>query len=167
MSEINEIKQDLIVLRQILEVPQRFATGPVMGRFLRELRDHKRIMANRCDKCGRFQLPPREVCAICRAPVTEFVEVGPEGVIASYDLVYYASPDPLTGQTRKAPYTTVNVLLDGVVGKDTLWHLLDETDPAKIKRGMRVRAVFAEKRTGSIFDIEHFEIIEGREGGAK
>jgi uncharacterized OB-fold protein len=158
-SDKSEVKQDSIVLRQVLEIPQRFATGPVMGRFLRELRDNKRIMANRCGGCGRFQLPPREVCAVCRKPVTEFVEVGPEGVIASYDIVYYASPDPLTGESREAPYTTVNVLLDGVVGKDTLWHLLNETDPAKVRRGLRVRAVFNEKRTGSIHDIRHFEII--------
>ena len=155
-----EIKQDLIVLRQTLEIPQHFSTGPIMGHFLKELRDNKRIMANRCPSCGRFQLPPREVCAICRVPVTEFVEVGPEGVIQSFDLVYYASPDPLTGIARDAPYTTVNVLLDGVVGKDTLWHLLNETDPAKIKRGMRVRAIFNEHRTGSMHDIKYFDIID-------
>lgn len=156
---MTDVKQNLIVLRQVLSIPMRFATGPVMGRFLRELRDNQRIMANRCGVCGRFQLPPREVCAVCRAPVTEFVEVGPEGVISGFDLVYYASPDPLTGEARKAPYTTVNVLLDGVVGKDTLWHLLNETDPAKIKHGLRVRAVFNEHRTGSMHDIKYFELI--------
>jgi uncharacterized OB-fold protein len=156
---MNEVKQNLIVLRQILSIPMHFATGPIMGRFLMELRDNQRIMANRCGVCGRFQLPPREVCAICRAPVTEFVEVGPEGEISAFDLVYYASPDPLTGESRQAPYTTVNVLLDGVVGKDTLWHLLNETDPAKLKRGTRVRAVFNEHRTGSIHDIKYFELI--------
>jgi len=162
MTEETNVKQNLIVLRQILEIPQHFSTGPIMGRFLKELRDNKRIMANRCPKCGRFHLPPREVCAICRARSGEFIEVGPEGVIQSYDLVYYASPDPLTGQARQAPYTTVNVLLDGVQGKDTLWHLLNETDPAKIRRGLRVRAVFNEERTGSIFDIKYFDIIDNK-----
>ncbi len=156
---MSEVKQNLIVLRQVLEIPMRFATGPVMGRFLRELRDNQRIMANRCSVCGRFQLPPREVCARCRVPVTDFVEVGPEGVIETFDIVYYASPDPLTGLARQAPYTTVNVLLDGVEGTDTLWHLLNETDPAKVKRGRRVRAVFNEHRTGSIHDIKYFELI--------
>ena len=58
--------QELIVSRQILSIPQRFSTGPVMGRFLRELRDNQRIMANKCPKCGRHLLPPREVCAVCR-----------------------------------------------------------------------------------------------------
>jgi uncharacterized OB-fold protein len=156
---MSDAKQNLIVLRQVLEIPMRFATGPVMGRFLSELRDNQRIMANRCPVCGRFQLPPREVCAICRVPATEFIEVGPEGVVNSYDIVYYSSPDPLTGIARPAPYTTCNVVLDGVVGKDTLWHLLNETDPAKIKRGMRVRAIFNEHRTGSMHDIKYFQPI--------
>jgi uncharacterized OB-fold protein len=166
MADETEVAQNQIVLRQILEIPQRFATGPVMGRFLQELRDHKRIWANRCGKCGRYQLPPREVCAECRIPVTEFVEVGPEGEIAIFDLVYYASPDPLTGEARDAPYTTGYIIMDGVGGKETLWHLINETDPAKLKRGARVRAVFNEKRTGSIHDIKYFEIIGDGTGKA-
>jgi len=161
-------KQKLIEKKQILSIDQRFATGPVMGRFLNELKENKRILANKCPKCGRHQLPPREVCAICRVRVEEFVEVGPEGTIASYDIVYYASPDPLTGKSRKAPYTTCNILLDGCEGEDTLWHELNETDLTKVKRGLRVRAVFNEERTGSVKDIKYFEIIEDeKDGGEK
>ena len=151
--------QELIVDQRILRIPQRFATGPAMGRFLAELRDNKRIMANRCPQCGRHQLPPREVCAVCRCEATIWEEVGPEGEMTSFDLVYFASPDPLTGAIRETPYTTCNVLLDGCQGNDTLWHELNETDPAKIKRGIRVRAVFNEVRAGSIKDIKYFEII--------
>ena len=160
-----QVKQELVVKRQVLSIPMRFSTGPVMGRFLNELKDNKRIMANKCPKCGRHQLPPREVCAICRVKVEEFVEVGPEGEMTSYDIVYYASPDPLTGESRSVPYTTCNVLLDGCEGNDTLWHELNETDPKKVKRGIRVRAVFNEERIGSIHDIKYFEIIEDPKEG--
>ena len=70
------------------------------------------------------------------------------------------------GESRSAPSTTCNVLLDGCHGNDTLWHELNETDPKKVKRGLRVRAVFNEKRTGSIHDIKYFEIIDDtKEGG--
>ncbi|MEW5726174.1 MAG: SCP2 sterol-binding domain-containing protein, partial [Thermodesulfobacteriota bacterium] len=94
-----EKKEELIRLSQVLSIPQRFATGPVMGRFLSVLKD-KKILANKCPRCGRLQLPPREVCAECRVRVEEFVEVGPEGVLShSYDVAYYASPDPLTGES--------------------------------------------------------------------
>ncbi len=151
---------ELIASRQVLSIPQRFSTGPVMGRFLRELRDNKRIMANRCPQCGRHQLPPREVCAICRVEATEWEELGPEGTIRDFDVVYYASPDPLTGETRPTPYVACWVDLDGTQGDAPLWHLLEAPDPEKIRAGLRVRVVFADERNGHMADIKHFEIIE-------
>ena len=154
-----EPKQELIVSRQVISLPQRFSTGPIMGRFLRELRDNKRIMAAKCPS-GRFLLPPREVDAISLEEPTEWVEVGPEGIIRDYDVIYYASPDPLTGSTREVPYIVVWVLLDGVEGDAPLWHLLETEDPLAVRRGQRVRAVFAEERTGHLFDIKHFVLTE-------
>jgi len=142
--------------------PQRWATGPVMGRFLRALRDEKKILANVCPRCGRSQVPPREVCAVCRVAVTDFEEVGPEGVLRNFDVVYYASPDPVTGQSREVPYSTCYVELDGCKWGATFWHELRETDISKIRRDIRVRAVFEEdgKRIGATSDIKYFEIIE-------
>ena len=164
----NQPKQEIIVSRQIISIPQRFATGPVMGYFLQELRDNKRIMANRCPKCGRHQLPPREVCAVCRVEADEWDELDPEGVLRFYDIVYYASPDPLTGETRDVPYVLCWVELDGTQGDDLFWHFLKENDPEKVKAGLRVRAVFSDERTGASSDIKYFEIIEGQDpGGAR
>ncbi|MBN1343452.1 MAG: OB-fold domain-containing protein [Phycisphaerae bacterium] len=156
--------QELIVSRQVLSIPQRFSTGPVMGRFLTELRDNKRVMANKCPKCGRHQLPPREVCAICRVEATEWEELGPEGRIRDFDVVYYASPDPLTGKTRETPYVACWADLDGTRGDAPLWHLLDAPDPSVVRRGLRVRVVFADERHGRMEDIKHFEIIDDSVG---
>ena len=153
-------EQELIVSRQILSIPQRFSTGPVMGRFLAELRDHKRIMANRCPKCGRHQLPPREVCAICHVEATGWDELGPEGTLRDFDIVYYASPDPLTGETRQVPYALGWADLDGTHGDAPFWHLIDTTQLDKIRHGARVRVVFAEERHGTTEDIQHIEIID-------
>ena len=167
MSEEERSKQEIIVSRQIISVPERFATGPVMGYFLQELRDNRRIMANRCPKCGRHQVPPREVCALCRVEADQWDEVGPEGVIRHYDIVYYASPDPLTGETREVPYVLCWVELDGTQGDAYFWHQLKERDPAKVRKGLRVRAVFSETRSGAITDIKHFEIIQGQDSGGE
>jgi len=160
MSEKSKTDQELIVSRQVLSIAQRFSTGPVMGRFLRELRDHQRIMANKCPKCGRHQLPPREVCAICHVEATEWEELGPEGTVRDFDIVYYASPDPLSGETRETPYVACWADLDGTQGDAPLWHLLHAPDLSRIRPGLRVRVVFAEERNGSMEDIKHFEIIE-------
>lgn len=156
-------EQELLVLKRTISINQRFATGPVMGKFLKALRE-KKILANQCPKCGRLQLPPREVCAECRVEATGWKEVGPGGSLVVIDIVYYASPDPLTGETRETPYGSVHVLLDGCRGNETFWHLLRRDQIFEVKEawkdqpGTRLRPVWAETRTGSIHDIQYFEI---------
>ncbi len=154
-----EEKEELLRLNQVLSIPQRFATGPVMGKFLKAFKE-KKILANKCPSCGRLQLPPREVCAECKVRVDEWVEVGPQGAIATPDITYYASPDPLTGESRETPYISAHFLLDGCKGHETLWHELVTDDFSKVKRGVRVRPVWNEKRVGAITDIKYFEIVE-------
>ena len=73
---------------------------------------------------------------MCRVAVPGFEEVGPEGVLRNFDVVYYASPDPVTGQSREVPYTTCYVELDGSKGA-TFWHELRETDISKSPRHPR------------------------------
>ena len=155
-----EEKQDeLIRIKQVLSIPQRFATGPVMGKFLKAF-SKKKILANKCPKCGRLQLPPREVCAECRVRATDWVEVGPEGVITICDIAYYASPDPLSGESRETPYCAAHFLLDGCKGHETLWHELKPSDIERARKGAKVRPVWNEERIGAITDIKYFEIID-------
>ena len=157
---VEEKKQELIVLKKLLSINQRFSTGPLMGKFLRELRDHKRILGNKCPTCGRIQTPPREVCAECHVRVDELLEVGPEGVVVNYDIAYYSSPDPLTGESRETPYCSAFVLLDGCTGNDIFWHEIDPKDISRLKIGARARPVWNEERKGAITDIKHFEILD-------
>ena len=154
-----EKQEELIRIKQVLSIPQRFSTGPVMGKFLKAF-SGKKIVANKCPNCGRLQLPPREVCAECRVRATEWVEVGPEGVITICDIAYYASPDPLTGESRETPYCSAHFLLDGCKGHETLWHELKPSDIERARKGARVRPVWNEERIGAITDIKYFEIID-------
>lgn len=151
--------EELIRLKQILSIPQRFSTGEVMGFFLNKLKE-KKIMANKCPKCGRLQCPPREVCAICHVEADSWVEVGPEGILTVADIIYYAAPDPLTGEIRKTPYISAYILLDGCEDPDTFWHEIDPNTPhEKLKKGVKVRPVWNDKRVGAITDIKYFEVI--------
>ncbi len=156
---MEEEREELIVKRQIISIPQEFSTGPVMGKFLNAFKE-KKILANKCPECGRLQLPPREVCAECVVRCDEWVEVGPEGVLSIADIAYYASPDPLTGETRETPYVSAHVLLDGCKDHETMWHELKPSDRDRAKRGVRVRPVWSENRIGAITDIKYFEIID-------
>lgn len=101
---------------------------------------------------------------MCRVEATEWQEVGPKGILEVIEIVYYASPDPLTGETRETPYGSIHVLLDGCKGNETFWHLLRRDQIFQVKesqggmKGTRLRPVWAESRTGSIHDIQYFEI---------
>ncbi len=164
-GEEEEEEQELLVLKKIISVDQKFATGPVMGKFLNGLKE-KKILANKCPECGRMQVPPREICAECRVRCEEFVEVGPKGNVRLLDTAYYASPDPLTGETRETPYGLCYMLLDGCKGQEVFAHFIrdDQLDRIEMgwneKKGTIVRPVWAEERIGKVTDIKYFEIDE-------
>jgi uncharacterized OB-fold protein/putative sterol carrier protein len=149
--------EELICLRVTNAIEQRFATGPVMGRWFAGLRE-KKFLANRCPDCGRTQIPPREICAWCRVRVHEFVEVGPKGVVTHFDIVYFASPDPLTGAVRDTPYATAYVVLDGATEREAVTMDLKKEDIPRLKEGARVRPVWAARTTGSYRDLIGFEL---------
>ncbi|MBW1892667.1 MAG: SCP2 sterol-binding domain-containing protein [Deltaproteobacteria bacterium] len=164
-----EPEQELIRLNRTISVKQKFATGPVMGKFLKGLKE-KKILAIKCPECGRLQSPPREVCAICRVRNEEWVEIGPGGEMRMMEYCFYASPDPLTGESRETPYGAIGILLEGCKDEEVFWHLLnpEQLDKvemgsvlgSKVKNGTRLRPVWAENRTGSVGDIKYFEIDE-------
>jgi len=156
--EQKAVKQDLIEVRTLLSLPCRFDTGPVMGRFLRGLRDEKKIWGTYCENCGRTQLPPMQVCANCKEETSYWVELPDEGYLASFDVIVIPTLNPLTGEMRKVPYSVGRMVLDG--GDAMIWHLLDETDIKKLVFGKRVKAVWAEHREGRIGDIVHFKVLD-------
>lgn len=149
--------EELICVRLVNSIDQRFATGPVMGKWFAGLKE-KKFLANKCPKCGRTQIPPREICAICRVRVNKFVEVGPNGTVTNSDICYFASPDPLTGIVRNTPYAAVFVILDGATEQEAFAHEIKVGDISRMRVGTRVRPVWAEKTTGSYKDILYFEI---------
>jgi uncharacterized OB-fold protein/putative sterol carrier protein len=157
-AEEEEQGEELLVKKQIISIPQKFSTGPVMGKFLNALKE-KKILANKCPECGRLQIPPREVCAICVVRADEWVEIGPEGAVSILDITYYASPDPLTGESRETPYVAAHFLLDGCKGHETMWHELKAEDMDRAKKGDRVRPVWNENRIGAVSDIKYFELV--------
>jgi len=149
--------EELICLRVTNSIEQRFASGPVMGKWFAGLRE-KKFLGNKCPECGRTQIPPREICAICRVRVNEFVELGPKGTVTNYDIVYFASPDPLTGAVRDTPYAPIYIVLDGSSEREAFAFELKKEDISRINVGARVRPVWTENPVGSFKDVLYFEL---------
>jgi uncharacterized OB-fold protein len=133
-----------------------YAAGETASRFFAELRDHQRIMGTRCPQCRRVLVPARSFCPRCFVGTTEWLATGPQGTLASYTIVPRKQPlsDSLLASSPTEPLIYGLIQLDGA---DTFFvHYMGEIDLRKIQVGMKVQAVFREKRDGSILDIAYF-----------
>jgi len=132
-----------------LSVSFRYTPGVGNTAFFAALRDRGVFLGSRCDACEVTYVPARIFCERCLAELDPNTEYGPEGELISWTIARVDVDDgPLD-----TPVTYGLVKLDGA---DTvlLHRLIDlEGDPAI---GMRVRAVLASRREGSILDVEGF-----------
>ena len=149
--------EELITIKVTNSIDCRFATGPVYGMWFKGLKERK-FLANVCPKCSRTQITPREICAFCRVRCNEWVELGPKGTITAADIVYFASPDPLTGAVRETPYAMCWILLDNASAQEAFCFDIKRDDLARLKVGDRVRPVWAKETKGTFTDLLYFEL---------
>jgi len=144
---------DVWVYHGQIYIPNTYSAGAVGSRFLIELRDNKKIMGTRCPTCNLVYVPARSACRDCFGELSEWVEVSQKGTVLTYTVACESNPI----QPVSTPIVYGIVQLDGA---DTGFvHMLGEVDPAQLKVGMKVRAVFNVKkeRQGSILDIKYFK----------
>ncbi|MEV4252797.1 OB-fold domain-containing protein [Spirillospora sp. NPDC049652] len=143
----------------VLEFPGGYtrSVGPVIGRFLSELRDGN--LKGVRTKTGRVLFPPVEYDPETGDDVTgEFVDVGPVGTVTSWAWV----PDPRKTHPLDRPFAWALIRPDGA---DTaMLHALDmgvfdlgAEPPRQLRTGMRVRPRWRAERAGGIGDIECFQ----------
>jgi uncharacterized OB-fold protein len=142
-----------VVIRRTPELRYRYAAGRYGSIFLHGLREGK-ILASRCSKCDRTLVPPRIACTGCFGRMEEIVEVPPRGTLMSYTVVTFPFLDPFTGVQRPIPYGYGMVRFEGAT--NTFQYFLSEKEPARLRVGMAVEAVFREQRKGEISDLVHF-----------
>lgn len=146
-----------------VNVPYRFAAGRHFTRFYHELRNNGKILAVKCPRCGRVQLPPRVVCAPCHVQNDEWVEVSDTGTLVSFTIMYIPLTDPTTGKPITPPLVYGAVQLDGC--DSALSYLINaEPDFEKIWVGMRCKVVFRPQaeRIGDLSDIRYIDPLPGQ-----
>lgn len=155
-----------IMVDGMVRWPYHEATGIYLGKFFKKIRDEEELWANRCPKCGRIRFPPRIVCGYCKSRIEDkpenWLRLSNKGTVLSYFITAEREVDPSTGKVYGQPNPTATIQLDGGDSHTILGHALEETDPEKLKEGMRVQAVWRpkEERTGKISDILYFRTIK-------
>ena len=142
-----------MVLEGMVDLPFSYSAGRTASRFFIELRDKQRIMGKRCPRCNRVIVPAQLFCKECFVETDEWVEVGPEGALVTFTVVYRKGDH----HPKEAPLAYGVIKLDGA--DTSIVHLLGETDATKLEHGMKVRALFSDERKGHILDIECFRPI--------
>jgi len=143
--------KDVWIYHGQIYIPNTYTAGAVGSQFLISLRDKKKIMGTRCPTCNRVYVPARSVCKDCYGQLDEWVEVSDKGTLLTYTDCQQSNPV----QPVEPPIVYGIVQLDGA---DTgIVHMLGEVDLEQLRIGMRVQAVFKEKREASILDIKYFK----------
>lgn len=135
----------------------RHSYGPYYGTLFDGVKNHRRIRGIRCSDCRKVLLPPRSHCDVCFAPTHEWVDVSQTGTIQACSVVHIE----FIGQRLTPPYIYAEIVLDG--SSTRLIHMVGgeaaNADKHAVKPGDRVTAVWSDRRTGSLADIEHFELL--------
>ncbi len=132
-----------------------YAAGETASRFLIALRDERRIYGTHCSDCGRVLVPARSYCARCGVETSDWLEVGPAGLLVGHTIVQR----PEANHPLPAPFAYGLIRLDGA--DVNLVHLLGQIPLDSIESDLRVEAVFAQERSGHILDIAYFKPVEG------
>jgi uncharacterized protein len=144
---------ELMTRNETWNITYRHALGETASFFFANIRDNKKIYGRRCGHTGRVLAPPRAFSDQSLKPTTEWVEIGPGGVIEAFTMVYeefQGLPPP--------PYAFGYVRLDSAdTGIGGFFRGVDLSDPPSAAQtlaiGTRVTTIFAEKRTGDVLDF--------------
>jgi uncharacterized OB-fold protein len=109
--------------------------SPGESTYLRGLAEG-RLTGQRCPACGKVYVPSRGTCPVDGVPAEEEVDLPDSGTVTTFSIVNVAYP----GQQVTPPYVAAAVLLDGA--DIAFQHLILGCDPAEVRIGMRVRAVW-------------------------
>jgi uncharacterized protein len=135
-----------------IRLSYRHSVSAEESRYLRALAEG-RIIGQRCPACGKVYVPPRGACPTCGVPTTTDVALPDTGTVTTFCVVNV----PFQGQRVPVPYVAASVLLDGA--DIPFQHLILGCEPAEVRMGMRVRAVWQPRdRWGTTAEnIDHFE----------
>jgi len=149
VDAVRKQAEDVLSAPYTLSYAYKRSLGPVLSKFMTGLRERKIFGIRTSD--GRVLVPPTEYDPQTSEELHDLVQVGAAGVVTSWAF----SEAPLPGQPLGRPFAWALVRLDGA---DTdLLHAVDVGSSERMHTGMRVRARWAEQRSGRIQDIECFE----------
>jgi len=158
-----EITADQLKQGEYLDTVERFepkyswAAGVAISKFLEEMKKG-RLIGRKCSNCKRILIPPRMYCEQCYRPTDDWEYVKDTGTINTFSISHVGTD----ARRLSEPILVAVVDIDGASPGMGILHTLGEVEPAKVRIGMKVKAVWKppSQRQGAITDIRYFKPME-------
>jgi len=132
-----------------------FWVGQYMDKFY-DAFENKKIIGNKCPKCGDVFVPPRKICGKCNEVIRidqNWVDLPDTGILTNYTVTYYKVNDRSSRKVKK-PQIIGMVQINGS-NTAIIYRLLD-IEPEDVKIGMKLKAEWEEEPKGNPSDIKGF-----------
>lgn len=125
-----------------------------MKPFLDALKQ-KKVIGLMCRACNRVTFPPQRICGNCLVKMDKWVPLRDTGVVATFTQAYVK--DKATGTVEVVPIVAVRQ-----DGSDSTYlvQLSEDIKFEDVYVGMPVKIKWKEKPTGSLKDIEYYELMD-------
>jgi len=150
---MTEGAEPVTIVETPISLRYSYTPGVAASRFLRSLASGQ-IVGQRCPRCAKVYVPPRGACSMCGVATDEELTLTGKGTITTFCVTQIPSPGLVP------PYVTAWIRLDGA--DITSMFLVQECDPAEVRLGMRVEAVWVDdsERKADLGNIRYFRPID-------
>ena len=125
--------------------------------FFRALKERGQLTGTRCAQCGTVWCPPRTHCSNCYGE-TQWMDLSHEGTVRAATYCYYVPSNYALHSYQGMPYVLALVQPDGA--STCLYNIVrvPKVVVGAVPAGMRVRAVFRERREGRLTDFYYVPV---------
>jgi uncharacterized OB-fold protein len=132
-----------------------FWVGQYMDKFYDAL-ENKKIVGNKCPKCGDIFVPPRKICGKCNETISldqNWIDLPETGILKNYTITPYKINDRASRKVKKLQIIGM-VQIDG--SNTSIVYRLLNIDPGEVKLGMKVKVKWEDETKGEPSDIKGF-----------
>ena len=144
----------IVANRGLVRADFNFWVGQYLDKFLDNL-ENKKIIGNKCPKCGDVFVPPRKMCGKCNVviPLEEnWVDLPDTGILKNYTITPYRVNDRTDRKTKNLLLGMIQI--DG--SNTSIVYRLLNLEPSEVKIGIKLQIEWAEKTKGDPSDIKGF-----------
>lgn len=154
------VKKHIEIKTSPIQAQYNFWVGKYMDKFYDGL-ENKKIVGNKCTKCGDVFVPPRKICGKCFETINldnNWVELGDKGTLINFTSSQYEVTQK-EKRKREKPVLIGMVKIDG--SSTAIVYEILGVDESNVHIGMKLEAVWSEKVAGYPKDIKGFKPVGG------